>query len=470
MRRLLALCVGITALSLISIDTLSAQTRPKIDDLLKDLGSKDAKTKITALGHVGDYAAVKLAYAQKALPQMREILAKDTDPKVRSAALVALGKTEAESKEYVANMLKYLKEDKDYGVQAKALELLGNYQQEAAIAIKPLKERLEELREANKDQDPGNIRTGILNTMVTINQNLGTSTSIEALEEDKAVSVKLTAVNRLNQIGQNGGAKDAPKVLFKTYEESLKAGPTPELRRAILGALASIRADVKDFRPLLTETLKKDKDAGVITGVIAALGRAGEVDKETATLVLDAQKNVTAALPKDGGDPNGQRRAMYDGLVKLGIDSKLVVPALLNALKVERDLGARAGLLGGLGSLGEGAKSSFSTLSQLHKAGTTVGAKDANDPGELRRLVVDTVTKIGADPKDVVPLLTSSASTDKNLTVRMTAVKALGEIGAPAKSALAVLKKMQTLPKNPTEGDKELAKAAKEAADKIEGK
>ena len=56
-------------------------------------------------------------------------------------------------------MLKYLKEDKDFGVQTAALGQLANYQQEAAIAINPLKERLAELREASKTQDPGNIRS-----------------------------------------------------------------------------------------------------------------------------------------------------------------------------------------------------------------------------------------------------------------------------------------------------------------------
>jgi HEAT repeat protein len=467
MRRLIALCLGMAIIGALSQANPAWAQKKKIEDLLKELDSKTPATRIAALDEVGKLADVRLPYAQKALPQIREILAKDGDVKVRVAALVALGRIESETKDYVPNMLKYLKEDKDYAVQAQALAQLGQYQQEAASAVDPLKAKLKELREANKDQDPGGIRGAILTNLFQINQGLTQPMSIEALKEDKAASVRLLAVGRLTQIGQQGGAKDAAPALIEAYDESLKTGPTPELRGAILRALAVIQPDPKDYLPLLMDTLKKDKDAGVVVAVIAALGRGGEAAKDAIPLVLEAQKNATAAAPKDGADPNGQRRIILESVAKLVTDPKKLVPVLEDSLKKDRDLGVRAAALTALGGLGSKAKDAIPTVVALQKANVTTGAKDGNDPGDLRKLTIETLGKMEVDPKELVTLLTDALRRDKNYAVRTAAVKQLGEIGAPAKSALTALAALQKLPKNATPQDEALAKAAGEAVEKI---
>jgi HEAT repeat protein len=469
MRRLVALCLGVSVLGLWLADPALAQKR-KIDDLLKDLDNKTAQTRITALNEIGDLALVKLPHGQKALPQIRTILAKDTDANVRAAALGALGKIEAENKDYIANMMKYLKEDKDYGVQQRALQLLAGYQQEAAGAIKPLQERMLELREASKDKDPGNIRSGILNTLVAINQNLSDSSSMEALKEDKAPSVRLTAVNRLEQRAQQGGAKDAGPLLIQVYDESLKAGPSPELRRGILNALARIQPDPKDYLSLLTDTLKKDKDAGVVVAVIAALGRGGDSAKDAIPLVLEAQKNAMAAAPKDGTDPNGSRRIILESIVKLGIEQKELVTLLTNSLSKDRDGGVRAAAIAGLGEKGKGSKDAARAVLAVHKAGLTTGAKDGNDPNDLRKLTLESLAKMEADTKDLVTACMDSARRDKNVVVRTTAVRLLGEAGAAAKAAIPLLTSLEKVTKKSTDQDKIVAKAATEALEKIKAK
>lgn len=468
MRRLLALHVALVVVVLGFVDTAQAQKK-KIDVLLKDIDSKDANTRITALKDVGDLAEVKISYAQMALPQIRTILEKEPDVKVRIAALGALGKIESEPKEYVPNMLKYLKEDKDFGVQGTALGLLGGYQQQAAAAITPLKERMEELRDTNKDQDPGGIRSGILNTLSQINQGLGLPTSLEALKEDKAVSVKLTAVGRIIGIAQQGGAKENGPELIEAYQESLKAGPNPELRRNILVALASIEPDAKKYLPMLVDTLKKDKDAGITAAVIAALGRGGEAPKETHPLIIDAAKNATANAPKDGGDPGEMRRNIMSSIAKVGIEPKEVTQVLIDSLKKEKELNVRAAVLVSLGQLGDKGKDAIATVVASQKAGAPAGLKDENDPADLRKISLDTLMKLGTDPKELVPILTSSTK-DRNYPVRLLAVNLLGEIGAPAKPALTTLTGLQKLPKSPTEQDKALAAAAGEAIEKIKGK
>lgn len=470
MRRLIVLCFGVFVLGLLCRSEPAWAQKKKLEDLLKDLDSKTAATKIAALEEFGKLASVKITYAEKALPQIRDILAKDGDVKVRIAALTCLSRIEGEEKDYVPSMIKYLKEDKDFGVQGTALQLIAQGQQGSASAVTPLKERYKELLEANKDQDPGGIRSGILNTIATVNQGLSVPTSMEALKDDKAISVKLTAVGRLAQIGGQGGAKEAAPVLIEAYEESLKAGPSTELRRGILGALAGIEPEPKRYLPLLIDTLKKDKDAATIVAVIAALGRGGEAAKDAIPLVLEAQKNATAAAPKDGTDPNGQRRIILESVVKLVTEPKELVPVLVNTLKTDREPGVRSAALAGLAGLGAKGKDAIPTLVLLQKANNTNGAKDPNDPNDLRKQTLETMAKMEVDPKEFVPLLTECAKGDKNPTVRITAVKILGDLGPAAKSATTVLTAIQKLAKTATEQDKALAKAAGEALEKIKGK
>jgi hypothetical protein len=471
MRRFLFLCLGIVALNLTATGPAWSQKKAKIEDLLKELDSKNsAAVRATALREIGELAAVKLVWAKMALPQMREILDKEKDATLRSAALVCLAKTEADVPKFVPNMMKYLKEDKDYGVQNTALAQIAGYAQDAAPAIAPLQEHLLALREANKDQDPGNIRSGILNTIVQIDQNLSQPSSLEAIEKDPAISVKLTAIGRLTQIAQNNGAKGTAPLLIKVYDESLKAGPNADLRRGILGALAFIEPNSKSYMPQLIETLKKDKDAPTVVVVIAALGRGGDSAKEAIPLVLDAQKKALAGAPKDGSDPNGQRRIIVESIVKMGIEPKELVPVLVDTLKKDREPGVRAATLVGLAGIGKDAKEALPTLAAMAKANTAVGAKDGNDPADLRRTTLEALAKVGPEPKELVTLLTDAVRRDRNPAVRLTAVKALGDVGPGAKSALTLLTSLQKIPKTAGEPEKALAKAAAEAAEKIQGK
>jgi HEAT repeat protein len=471
MRRFIALAVGILVLSLVS-SPAHAQKKAKIEDLLKELDSKDAGVRTTALREIGEMAAVKLKWAQMALPQIRGMLTKDTDPKMRAAALTCLGKVEADVKDYVPNMMKVLKDDKDFGVQNTALGLLALYQQDAAPAIKPLQDRLLELREANKDQDPGNIRSNILNTIVQIDQNQSMPSSLEALEKDPAISVKLTGVNRLAQIGQQNpaGSKPAAPHLIKALAESLKAGPNADLRRSILVALSFIEPKPKSYMEHLLETLKKDRDAATVVVVIAALGRADEPSKEAIPLVLEAHKAAVAAAPKDGSDPNGQRRQIVENLGKMGIEPKDLVPVLIDTLKKDRDLGVRAAALGSIAGLGDKAKEAIPTVAAMAKSNAAVGFKDGNDPGDLRRITLEALAKLGVEPKELVTFLSDSVRRDKNPAVRLTAVKLLGDMGPNGKSALTLLASLQKLPKTANEQDKALAKAAMDAAAKIQAK
>jgi HEAT repeat protein len=470
MRRLVALLLAVTIVGLCSSDAAFGQKKKKIDDLLKDLDSKTPATRITALKEIGDLAEIKLSYGLMAMPQIRDILAKEPDVKVRVAALGALGKIEAEPKDYIANMMKYLKEDKDYGLQNACLTMLAAYQQTAAEAIAPLKEHMTELRDKNKDQDPGGIRGGIITAMAQISRPQAEQVALEALKEDKAASVRVTAVNQLNQISQMGGAKDAAPVLIEAYGESLKAGPSPELRRTILATLARVQPDPKEYTTLMIETLKKDKDPATGAAVIAAFGRVGDTPKEAVPLVLDVPKQALSAMPKEGNDPNNVRRTIMENISKCGIPAKDVVPVLVDSLKKDKDMAVRAAALTSIGSLGKDGKDAITPVATLQKTWASMGMKDGNDPENVRRITLETLAKLGQEPKALVPILMSSARSDKNARVRLTAVTLLGDIGPPAKEALNLLSSLSNPPKKGGETDSDVSKAAAEAVTKIKAK
>jgi HEAT repeat protein len=466
MRRLVMLGLGLMLAGMLA-GPACAQKSKKVDELIKDLDSKNDDVRINALADIGKLAEVKTSWGKMALPQVLEILNKDPQAKMRSAALACLGKIQADPGKYCDNMMKYLKEDKDFGVKGTALALLAQYQQEAGPAVEPLKAHLAELRETNKDQDPGNLRSSIMGTLTQINQGLQQPLGVEALQKDKAASVKGTGVAFLTQVAQQRRIPEMAPLLIKTYEESLKEGPSADLRRGILGALARIQPDPKSYQPLLIETLKKDKDSATVVAVIAALGRGKELPTEAIPLVLDAQKSVIAAAPKDGSDPNGQRRTLVAAVGNLAIDPKQLVPLLVDTLKKDRDLGVKVAALGGLAGLGAKAKEAGPTVSQMAKANAAWGAKDGNDPNDIRRITLETLVKLEADPKDVVAVLSDTVKREKNQQVRLSAIRLLGEVGAPAKSALPLLTQLQKLPKNAGGPEKALAAAAAEASEKI---
>src|SRR5262245_43438171 len=106
MRRIAAAVVGF----MIIAPSVSADSREdKVAKAVKDMESKDAKTRASAAEEVGKIAAIKSSYGKPAIDPMLKLL-KDKDADVRAAAAEALGKVD-DAKKVVEPLTTLLKED-----------------------------------------------------------------------------------------------------------------------------------------------------------------------------------------------------------------------------------------------------------------------------------------------------------------------------------------------------------------------
>ena len=121
-----------------------ADKKEDVTRLMKELKSKDAKTRISAADDLGHIGQVKKSYTEPAVPALIEAL-HDPDALVRKAAANALGKVDPDVKLAVPALTDALK-DKVPAVRQAAAGALGLIGSDAKDAI-PI------LRETQKDSD-----------------------------------------------------------------------------------------------------------------------------------------------------------------------------------------------------------------------------------------------------------------------------------------------------------------------------
>ena len=395
MRKLIGLLLVSLFLGSNLIGPAAAQSK-KAMTLIQDLADKSPKVRASAAVELGDLADVKLADAQSAMPKLKELL-KDTDGEVRKAVIEALAKIEPDFKDQMALLQSALK-DKDSLVQLAGINgfaRLGQQMQDARPTLQ--KEALPTLQEVYK---------------------------------------------------ASFDSKTAPK--------TAKAPPPPQpnmvdaspagVRRSILNAVNQIQPDAKMRVPFLIEALKPEKDVGVRLQIVNILGQVGPLAKAALPVLLETQKASLQETAKSKDlDPQGLRRSILVTIGSIEPEPKEYVPILTDALKNDKDLGVRVTAAQALGRVGPPAKDALPALLAAHKS-----AMAATDPQGLRKAILEAVTKIQTDPKELVTLLIDFLKRERDLGVRLTVVTALGEIGPPAKSALpALLDAMKASPPIP---------------------
>lgn len=152
------------------------------------------------------------------------------------------------------------------------------------------------------------------------------------------------------------------------------------------------------------------------------------------------------------------------GLAELGaeVPKKEDVPKFIETLEKGKNTGARVAAAKDLGHLGQvmapAARPALPTLLKI--------VNNDKQDSAVREACAEALGKIGGDPEQIVSSLTKIISNEKeNKGVRLGAIRGLSYLGSEAKSAVSELRKIA----RDKDKDKQLARAAGDAAKNIEG-
>ncbi len=315
----------------------------------------------------------------------------------------------------------------------------------------------------------------------------------DTMKEDKVVTIRVDAALLLGEFGR--GFKDDSASDTKVMVDALQSvlvgdGKAAEesIREAAASSMGNMGRDARDGLPALIEALK-DKAKKVQTAaaysILNLAGDKSDPDKpRTGIVVVDAHDPMLVLL-KDSTAPvlarcaaarfvtqqevDGRITALTDVLADDKNDARLrktaadmlgtfkereaddAVPALAKAL-TDKDDELRIAAGGALARVGPRAKDA---LTEVRKA-----LKDTNATVRHRAMYI--CLKLERDAVDAVPDLMSSLKVEKVIENRITALRALGAIGPPAKDAVTIITEYTT------NANPDVRKAATEALAKIQ--
>jgi HEAT repeat protein len=143
------LFVGV-GLALLAGGPARAETKAskKVQELLKDLKSPNAKIRIYAVEELGHQAEIRLADAKVAIPALIKAM-KDNHPGVRRAVIIALEKVGADPKDLLPGLIDSIKKSMDIPLRITAATTLGNMgpaAKEAVPALQQLEAKLKAIK------------------------------------------------------------------------------------------------------------------------------------------------------------------------------------------------------------------------------------------------------------------------------------------------------------------------------------
>jgi HEAT repeat protein len=287
-------------------------------------------------------------------------------------------------------------QNKDATVRADAANLLGSIDKKAVSSAIP------NLVAASKNDPYPEVRVCGVSALISIAGNdLNQSTSevkavipaVIAALKDNDTEVRLTATNAFSSISSDG------KFI-------------PELKAAI---------------PVLLEKLK-DKDEEVRSNAADALQNIGSSDTAfILPLLVKALKDKDAAVRVNAASIS---RFIY--LIQKRTDKEVasLVPALIEALKNDKEAQVRSSAAEALRSIGKQAASAVPALAE---------ALQKDKDAEVRSSAGSALDSIGKEAASAVPALIQALKNDKEADVRSNAASALGSIGEKAASAVPAL-------------------------------
>lgn len=310
------------------------------------------------------------------------ILDKDDKPRMRKAAVIALGIFGPGQKEILPALTNALAKDKDESVRIQVVTILGQ------LGEKDLQD--------------------------------GLPTFADVLKGDKSPEVRAGAARLIGKLGEKG--KPALKVLIDSLKDA-DAG----VRAASVEAIARIGPEAA--KPAMTEMLPllKDPDVSVRFATVFAYGRLGQ---EAAFVVPDLNQVLEHDTDAD------VRREVAKAFGLFGVGAKPGIMSLAKALREDKAPEVRRQAALALGKIGP----DIAVIVSAMKDGLR------QDADRIVRLYIvrSLSAALGADLKEHVKDLGDVLRKDPDGDVRLAIVQELGALGTGAKEALKDLEDAQS--------------------------
>jgi len=306
------------------------------------------------------------------------ILENDENPRLRKAAVIALGIAGPGRKDILPALTKSLDKDKAEPVRLQIVTILAN------VHPNDLRDSLETLTEVLK-------------------------------KKDETASIRAGAATAIGKLGPN--AKPALTALLAALKEHdlIKAAAVEAIGR--IGPDAA-KSAIVEMLPLL-----KSPDASVRFATVYAYSRLGP---ESAFVVPDLNLLLNS-------DPSAVvRHEVAKTFALFGVDAKLAIPALIKALREDKSEEVRRQVAQALGKMGMEIKPAVVSMIEVLQ-------KDQDRL--VRSHVVRSLSiALGADLKEHVKDLAEVLNKDPDGDVRLTIVQELGALGPNAIDALKALR------------------------------
>lgn len=349
---------------------------------------------------------------------------KSPDPMKRAAAATTLGAMLSDHARPTVDALRPLLKDKEPGVRSNAAQALAQIGPAAKDAVHELIPNL--FHEQN----------GVRRSVCFALQAIGPAAKaavpalIEALNGPEVTAEsdveydRVQVIQALRSIGP--GAKAAVPALHAILKD---AKQTQKLRIHAASALAEIGIANPEVMATLMELLRNTADLNMASAAAGVVGGIGYEAREAIPLLL--------ALYRSQGNTNTQwanqiRQGALDALRHMGPAAKPVVPELVRILKDKQvDSGVRKSAALALKHIGPHAIDAVPTLLDMVKN---------YDPVYSRDEIVYALGGIGpAAIPALVEFINNEANKKDDRNPRSVAVRAIGEMGPAAKSAIPFL-------------------------------
>jgi HEAT repeat protein len=232
------------------------------------------------------------------------------------------------------------------------------------------------------------------------------------LLDDGDAGVRQRAAKALAE--QRSGAREAVTALSRTLKDADK-----DVRWSSAYALSSIGPDARAAVPDLLQILKDPED-GVRQQAALSLGN----------LASDNPAAVPALTTALHDSAPGVRQAAAASLARMGLAAKPAVPALAASLR-DRDEDTRRQAALTLGELGPTAREAVPAL--------IAAFANKQEQPDLRGVFLTALIRLKPSSAELIPLLIQGI-TDSNITIQITSVVTLGDLGPQAREAVPALK------------------------------